>query len=508
MLRNFMSLRNPPLPSPGLSLAQALAEFVVGGGDVVVLLHQALAELQQHTGAVAVALWEHTPQGGCQVVASLGPLPAEALAASTLAWDAALAAGLAGGASLGLALERWLLPAQLLVVYGETIELSATEAELSAVATTIAAGLGHHHTRERARVLFDQSLTHKVLYTIDERVVAANTLALANIGIRPDNLPQLIGKHLSETPWWPLLAERAEELRDYWQRTCAGEVVSFEVSLEVRGTTLYSATTYSPIVNHAGQTVLVLVEGHDITRFRETEQELQRANAVKRQFLSNMSHELRTPLNAIMGFNELLQGQFFGLLNAQQLEYLGEIHHAATHMLELVNDILDVSQIEDGTLKIERQPQNLIAIANASVNLMQNRARKTGLRLGLQVPVMPANPILFLDGRKIKQVILNLISNSIKFTPSGGRIDIVITQDESEITVGIIDTGIGIDSSHLSQLFEHFTQLDSGNTRKHDGLGVGLSIAQTYMRLHGGYISVTSELGQGSCFVLHFPLEH
>jgi PAS domain S-box-containing protein len=382
---------------------------------------------------------------------------------------------------------------------------SSERALLEVAAHSIRMSLGRRQAEERFQVAFSQSFTHKVLYTPDERVVDANDVALAGIGLTRADLPSLVGKPISQTPWWQALADYADELRGYWAQACAGERVSFEVKTALAGQPYYGLATYTPIVDHTGRAILILVESHDVTAYRQTEQALQRANAVKRQFLSNMSHELRTPLNAILGFTELLREQFFGPLNPQQAEYIREIHHAGAHMLELVNDVLDVSQIESGQMKLDLAPTNLLAIASAVINLMHERARKAGLQLQLHTPIMPENPVLLVDGRKVKQILLNLISNAIKFTPSGGRVDLSVSQNQQHFEFCVADTGIGISPEHLERLFEHFTQLDESLSRKHEGLGLGLSLAKTYATLHGGNLTAESRLGIGSSFCLRLP---
>jgi PAS domain S-box-containing protein len=231
--------------------------------------------------------------------------------------------------------------------------------------------------------------------------------------------------------------------------------------------------------------------------------ELERAGRHKSEFLANMSHELRTPLNAIIGFSEVLTERMFGELNEKQEEYLKDIHASGQHLLSLINDILDLSKIEAGRMELERSEFDLPnAIENALI-LVRERASRRGIRLGQTIDERLG--AIGGDERKVKQVLLNLLSNALKFTPEGGRIDVDARLHDHVAEISVADTGIGIAPADQDAVFEEFRQVGAAD-KKAEGTGLGLALSRKFIELHGGRIWVKSELGTGSTFTFTLPL--
>src|SRR5262245_15659864 len=239
--------------------------------------------------------------------------------------------------------------------------------------------------------------------------------------------------------------------------------------------------------------------------FREIEQksrQLEVASQHKSEFLANMSHELRTPLNAIIGFSEVLAERMFGDLNEKQDEYLKDIYSSGQHLLSLINDILDLSKIEAGRIELELADFSLpVAVDNALI-LVRERASRRGIALGRAIDVGLGT--VRGDERKVKQVLLNLLSNALKFTPEGGRIDVRATMNEGMAEISVADTGVGIAPEDQEAIFEEFRQVGTAD-KKVEGTGLGLALSRKFIELHGGRIWVQSEPGKGSTFSFTLP---
>ena len=230
----------------------------------------------------------------------------------------------------------------------------------------------------------------------------------------------------------------------------------------------------------------------------------QEADRLKSVFLATMSHELRTPLNSVIGFTGILLQRLAGPLNDEQARQLGMVQGSARHLLELINDILDLSKIEAGEIRTHCEPFDLRASLERVAAAVRPMAADKGLALG--VDVGPGPGIITSDRRRVEQVLLNLLNNAVKFTPTGS-VTLTARFDGPSVTVAVADTGIGISRNDFAALFQPFHQIDSGLTRQHEGTGLGLAICRRLLTLLGGDIGVESEPGVGSVFTITLPVD-
>ena len=218
-----------------------------------------------------------------------------------------------------------------------------------------------------------------------------------------------------------------------------------------------------------------------------------------------MSHELRTPLNAIIGFSEVLGERMFGELNAKQEEYLKDIYASGQHLLSLINDILDLSKIEAGRMELELTDFDLPTAIENALTLVRERAGRRGITLGCEIDERVGT--IQGDERKVKQVLLNILSNALKFTPEGGRIDVRTALKEGTVEISVTDTGVGIAPEDQEAIFEEFQQVGTA-AKKVEGTGLGLALSRKFIELHGGRIWVQSQEGVGSTFTFTIPERH
>lgn len=233
--------------------------------------------------------------------------------------------------------------------------------------------------------------------------------------------------------------------------------------------------------------------------------ELERAIRMKDEFLASMSHELRTPLTGILGLSEAMQYMVYGELNEKQLNALANIRNSGQHLLELINDILDVSKIEAGKLELVTQITSLNEICQASVRLVKVMAQKKQQAMEIEIDTQPV--YINIDARRIKQVLVNLLNNAVKFTPEGGTLGLKAHADEEKrvVTIQIWDRGVGIGEEDQEKLFKPFVQLDSSLSRQNNGTGLGLVLVKRLTELHGGTLDLRSEVGRGSTFTITLP---
>ena len=251
------------------------------------------------------------------------------------------------------------------------------------------------------------------------------------------------------------------------------------------------------------QSALAIQNARLFREIADKSQQLEVASRHKSEFLANMSHELRTPLNAIIGFSEVLAEKMFGDVNAKQAEYLQDILESGRHLLSLINDILDLAKIEAGHMELEPADFDLPSAIDNALILVRERATRRGITLGSTIDERLG--MVRGDERKVKQILLNLLSNALKFTPEGGRIDVGAGLHEEVAEVSVTDTGIGIAPADQGAVFEEFRQVGAAE-KKAEGTGLGLALSRKFVELHGGTIWVQSEPGRGSTFTFTLPV--
>jgi protein-histidine pros-kinase len=259
----------------------------------------------------------------------------------------------------------------------------------------------------------------------------------------------------------------------------------------------------SPIETEDG--LLIASAIRDASERKRIERTLQEASRMKSEFLANMSHELRTPMNGILGFSELLIDERFGTLNDKQKEYLGDIHECGVHLLQLINDVLDLSKVEAGKMQVYPERFGAQAAVASVCAIVSPQMQKK--RIVLKTQAAPGLQDVVLDAQKFKQILFNLLSNAVKFTDDGGRVEVSLdVEAERLLRLRVRDTGIGIAAADMERLFEAFQQLDAGSARRYEGTGLGLALTRRLVELQGGRIGVESEPGRGSTFTVTLPM--
>ncbi len=265
----------------------------------------------------------------------------------------------------------------------------------------------------------------------------------------------------------------------------------------------FSPEVVAMLQTFAAQSVLAIQNARLFREIADKSHQLEVASQHKSEFLANMSHELRTPLNAIIGFSEVLTERMFGELNEKQDEYLKDIYASGTHLLSLINDILDLSKIEAGRMELELTDFHLPTALDNALTLVRERAGRRSITL--QTSVDERLGEVLADERKIRQVVLNLLSNAIKFTPEGGRIEVRAVPVDGSVEVSVSDTGVGIAPGDQEAIFEEFRQVGTAE-KKAEGTGLGLTLCRKFIELHGGRIWVKSQVGAGSTFTFTIPV--
>ena len=236
---------------------------------------------------------------------------------------------------------------------------------------------------------------------------------------------------------------------------------------------------------------------------KEQNEKILEADKAKNEFLANVSHELRTPLNAILGFSEILSTNLYGVLNPKQAEYISDIRVSGIHLLSMINEILDISKIEAKAVKLVRSTFHISRALNEVCNILEPLAIKKSITLN---KILAEDFEVYADYQKIQQILYNLVNNAIKFSPENGQVDIEGKNEGDVFSIKVHDNGIGIDKKYHGKIFAKFVQLDSAYTKKESSTGLGLTITKELVELHGGKISIMSEVNNGSTFIVSIPL--
>jgi signal transduction histidine kinase len=238
---------------------------------------------------------------------------------------------------------------------------------------------------------------------------------------------------------------------------------------------------------------------------REAKARAERANRAKSEFLANMSHELRTPLNAILGFSDVIANRMFGEKDTgRYADYARDIHSSGAHLLEVINDILDLSKIEAGQMTLDDSAVALDEVVRELRTLLGDRA--SGERIAFILDLPQPSPVLLVDARKFVQILVNLLSNAFKFTPEGGSVTLHASHAaDGGLDVSVRDTGIGIAAEDIETVLSPFGQVESAFSRRHHGTGLGLPLAKSLAEMHGGALTLQSTEGKGTTVTVHLP---
>ncbi|HEY5598265.1 MAG TPA: ATP-binding protein, partial [Kiloniellales bacterium] len=261
------------------------------------------------------------------------------------------------------------------------------------------------------------------------------------------------------------------------------------------------------VMTHVGTQIGRVIERTRVERqLLAAKEAAEYANRAKSEFLATMSHELRTPLNAIIGFSEVMMQELFGPMgHPNYKDYAGDILHSGRHLLNIINDILDVSKAEAGMIELSEDIVDMADVIEACLRLIHPRATEKDLTVETDLP--QHNVQVRADRRRLKQVVLNLLSNAVKFTETGG-ITIELESNHTEgVILRVIDTGIGISESDLERIMEPFVQADSTLSRSAEGTGLGLPLSRALMEIHGGELTIASKLGSGTVATVRLPAE-
>lgn len=316
----------------------------------------------------------------------------------------------------------------------------------------------------------------------------------AYAGMSPEALQNLMTLHDRLTPSSPL--------------------AHFETSAKnAEGNTVWVQWSKRGLFDADGNLLEIQAVGRDVTEQKLAEQQrkialiqAERANKVKSEFLANMSHELRTPLNSVIGFAEILKDQTFGVhVTPRYTEYAGDILNSARHLLSVINDILDISRVESGEIDLHPEFVDVVSVCTGCLSMMRPQADDK--KLVLDLIRQPGLPELRADKRHLRQIVLNALSNAIRFTPDGGAVTITLGYDDAAFTIAVSDTGIGIAEEDFDLVLEPFGQVRHDSTVTHAGTGLGLAICKRLVELHGGSVSLQSKLDKGTTIIFSFPLE-
>jgi PAS domain S-box-containing protein len=358
-----------------------------------------------------------------------------------------------------------------------------------------------------ARLLFDAvpdpvSVTEANGSIVDVNKVFEKQYQLVRAEIR--------GKHIAELSIYP--DSELDKMETYISEVLQGQIPKpVELDFYVPGDRVHTLELHSYPLEVNGRH-LVLNTSHDITSHKKAEEaqrlaksEMERALRIKNEFLANMSHELRTPLNSILGISESLEEQIAGALNEKQLKYIGIVRESGRHLLELINDILDLSKIEAGRMELDIHHIYVDKLCLSSLRMVKELAQKKSLNIFYIVN--EEVKVILGDERRLKQSLVNLLSNAVKFTPPGNRIGLEVfgNPEKNEVSFTVWDQGIGIAKKDIQHLFKPFVQLDAGLAREYQGTGLGLALVAQMVNLHGGRIELESEVKGGSRFTITLP---
>lgn len=341
-----------------------------------------------------------------------------------------------------------------------------------------------------------------LIYNLEGRFLEVNQITCDDLGYQKDELLQMTGMDITPPEFREKLYEQmfgklnqGGGIVETMCRCKDGSLVPIELNIR-------------PIEYKGSPAILAVVR--DITERKKAEEAMlnsklaaEAANRAKSEFLTNMSHELRTPLNSIIGFSDILCSEDFGALNEIQKRYLYNVNKSGKHLLELINDMLDLSKIEAGKMELFPEKFAIHDVINEIKATMTPLAKKKDIELKCILNI--ENPLIVADSVKFRQILYNLVSNAIKFTDKGGSVTIRVNTSNEQASIFVEDTGLGISPNDQEKLFNPFSQVDSSLSKEYSGTGLGLALVKYFVEMHGGEVWVESEVGKGSIFGFSIP---
>jgi two-component system, cell cycle sensor histidine kinase DivJ len=356
------------------------------------------------------------------------------------------------------------------------------------------------------RFLADNAMDLITRHGTDGRIRFASPASQVMLGRAPDSLVGLA----------PAALVHPEELKTiqkaFVEASYFGRAATAEVRLKrADGEYIWTEMRCRPALPTNGEAADIVAVTRDISERKMQERALidardqaEEANRAKSRFLANMSHELRTPLNAIIGFSEVMTHEMFGPVGSPRyLEYARVIHESGGHLLELINGILDMSKIEAGKFELSEEIFDLAEVVTQSARFVKMQADRKGV--ALKTTIGPGAASIFADKRAVKQMLVNLITNGVKFTPRGGEVRVVAAREHPGVVLAVTDTGVGIGPDDLKRLGQPFEQVEGEHVRSQEGTGLGLALVKALTALHGGEVGIASALGEGTTVIVKLP---
>jgi PAS domain S-box-containing protein len=367
---------------------------------------------------------------------------------------------------------------------------------LGLVRALLVQALERAHSESFFEALFRQGKDHKVVLDKNFRFVNANDAALALIGQSQHKNSDFYGLLIGETPWAMIVDHAREQFLEQVKGALAGSRLRSELETYILGQKAILHIDFTPIFDFSERVSHVLIKSQDITQERLRQEEIQEINKTQSEFLARLSHELRTPMAVIMGYAQLLE------LDGQDSEPTSNIIQASQHVIKMADELMKIVRLDAGYGTVVLEPTNIVAAINTVATMLMPLAQDAGVQIGFS----PATePIALGDPHYLNQVILNLVSNAIKYNRSGGQVNIAITEQADTCAIEVSDNGMGIDQLKIPHLFRPFERLGMENTTI-KGVGLGLALTKRLVELMNGRIRVESRYGEGSTFRVELPL--